>query len=371
MLQKPAELSYGNLWRRIGTDTYLGNMTDNVVIGTNTSAPGYKFYVFGATSQMSRFDGQVEFWNTAGGIMDADINDDGLGNGVFSLYDAGGFGSIRLRSGGDSYFASGKVCIGATNPLHLLHLIDPIGVAAPQLKVDNASGAGNSSIGYGFTGLSFAEGLDGSTGNFKLCNTPGLVPSMQGDGMTMYRAFNNGIMDFNNQSRARVFLMENQMIPNSVWHPIDFTMITYDQHMEWTPGAGSPMGGPPMSYFTATEEGYYQVNARTAYFLGEEMDNWWVNYDAFVSIAIYKRDVQGNWNMHAQGNNLQIGQAWNPQGPMEMGLSFKHNNAPNVSDVIYLQKGERIAIYTWQSAGFPLNLIPGSAKTYCSVHKSS
>ena len=106
------ELSQGNLWSRIGTDTYLTNMNDNVVIGTNSSLPGYKFYVHSPTSQMSRFDGQVEFWGTSGGSMDADINNDGLGNGVFNLYDASGTQRIELKASGNSLFNGGAVCIG-------------------------------------------------------------------------------------------------------------------------------------------------------------------------------------------------------------------------------------------------------------------
>jgi len=75
--------------------------------------------------------------------------------------------------------------------------------------------------------------------------------------------------------------------------------------------------------------------------------------------------------MYAQGNNLQIGQIWNPQGPFENALSFKNNNAPNVSDVVYLEAGEKIAIYAWQSSGITLFLLKDSFKTYVSIHKIS
>lgn len=364
------KLSHGNLWSRSGTDTYLTNMTDNLVIGTNTSTPGYKFYVFGATSQNSRIDGQLEFFDVAGGYMTADVNVGSYG-GVFNLYDNTGFKRIELNAAGNTLLNGGAVCIGGSTPTSLLHIVDNNGFGTPQILLDNISGGANTAIGYKYGGRDYALGIEPITNNFVLSNSPVITPPAYSDGVTMMNTYQNGIVDFNNQSRARVYLMHNQMIPTNVWHPIDYSMITYDQHMEWTPGMGSPVGGPPVSYFTATEEGYYQVNARTAYFLGEEGNNYWVNYDAYVSIAIYKGDTQGNWTMYAQGNNLQIGQIWNPQGPMENGLSFKNNNAPNVSDVVYLQKGEKIAIYTWQNAGFPLNLIQGSAKTYCSVHKSS
>lgn len=366
------ELSFGNLWSRAGTDTYLSNLTDNVVIGTNSSLPGYKFYVFGATSQMSRFDGQVEFWNTATGVMTADVNTTGPGHGVFSVYDNTGTKRIELNSMGVSYLQGSPLGIGNNSPQALLHVTDNNGFGAPQLFLENLSGTANTGIRYKYGAIDYSQGIEPTTGNFVLANTSTIGIPVQSDGASMVNVFNNGIVDFNNQSRTRVFLPEYQQIPNAIWHPIDFNATSYDQHAEWTLGAGSPNGGPPMSFFTATEEGYYQVNARTAYFLGEEGNNYWVNQDAYVSIAIYKCDVTGTWNMYAQGNNLQIGQIWNPQGGfMEEELSFKNNNAPNVSDVVYLQKGEKIAIYTWQDAGFPLNLKTGQAKTYCSVHKSS
>jgi hypothetical protein len=370
------ELSYGNLWTRSGTDTYLSNMTDNLVIGTNSSSPGYKFFVYGATSQMSRFDGQIEVWNHsgAGTVMDADINDDGMGNGIISIY-SGSSQTVQLSGLGNSFFNGGNVGIGG-NPLNLLHLMDNIGTGLPQLQIDNLTGSGNTSIGFfngtGMPPSAYTEGIEGNSGDFVLQNTGSITAATQSDGATMFRAFPSGIIDLNNQSRSRVFQADGgQSIPTNTWQPIDFNSSNYDQQTEWTLGAGSPPGGPPVSFFVAKEEGYYQVNARTAYFLGDPGDNWWVNYDAFVSIAIYKGNAQGNWNMYAQGNNLQIGQIWNPQGPMEEGLSFKHNNAPNVSDVVYLQKGEMIAIYAWQSSGINLNLVPGTMKTYCSIHKSS
>ncbi|MCD4683853.1 MAG: hypothetical protein K8R86_11270 [Bacteroidales bacterium] len=373
------ELSYGSLWTTNGTDTYLSNPGENIFIGGTTNPLGYKFYVQqlgpGLISN-SRIDGQLEIWNYTdnvgtGDLMLADINDNGGANGIMQLY-SGGTARIRLLANGNSYFNGGAVCIGGIAPTSLLHIVDNNGFGSPQILLDNISGIANTAVGYKFgAATNYSQGIEPITTNFVLANTPTIGTPVQGDGASMISAFPSGIIDFNNQSRARVYLDFNEPIPTSTWHPIDYTIKNYDQQNEWTPGAGSPNGGPPMSFFTATEEGYYQVNARTEYFLGDEMDNWWVNYDAYVSIAIYKGNIQGNWTMYAQGNNLQIGQIWNPQGPMENGLSFKNNNAPNVSDVVYLQKGERIAIYTWQSSGIILNLVPGTAKTYCSVHKSS
>ncbi|MBN3036391.1 MAG: hypothetical protein JW861_12465 [Bacteroidales bacterium] len=387
------QVSSGQLWSRTGTDTYLSNMSDNLVIGTNSSAPGYKFYVFGAASQMSRFDGQVEFWDLAGGKMNADVNNDGLNNGVISVYNAASNARIRLRSGGNSFFAGGNVCIGGTNPLNLLHLIDPNGTASPQLQVDNPTGAGNTSIGYGFGGLTFAEGIDGATGNYKLCNTPGLAPSFQGDGSTMMRAFRSGIVDLNNQSRVRAWQQQNPMlpmgmgqpIPFNIWTPVDYEMISYDQQGEFTTALTppySPGGGPAAAFFRATEEGYYQVNARTDFWLYDTFYHEEINfplYPGYVSIAIVVTDQQGVTTMYAQGNKLQGAD----NAPMGNWSKLENNLAPNVSDVVYLKKNETIEIWVWQSLWnnpIPLRvgpnmdpgvMVPPPSQTYVSVHKVS
>ncbi len=394
------ELSYGNLWTRSGTDTYLTNVGDNVSIGTTTTGLGLKFYVSGAGPQVSRFDGKVEFFDidaAAGGHPCAEIDNVGVSNdGVFNLFDGIGGNTIKLRSSGNTYFSGGNVCIGATFPLHLLHLIDPTGVAAPQLQVDNANTTGNASIGFGYSGTSFSQGIYGATGDYEMCTTPGLIASAQSDGSTILRSFPNGIVDLNNQSRARAYQSQNpnlpfgmgQLIPYSIWTPVDFEVTNYDEQGEFTlhpmGTPYSPGGGPAAAFFTATEEGYYQVNARTNFLLWDiEMQEEVHSpvYPGFVSIGIVVTDITGTTYMYAQGNKLQgadnngLGQ-WNDL----------HNNlAPNVGDVVYLKKGETIEIWVWQSLwtpGLPLevgprgdagfaNPVPMQSQTYVSVHKSS
>jgi len=385
------ELSFGNLWSRAGTtDTYLSNATDNLLIGTSTTGLGYKFYVYGAGAQTSRFDGVVDFFNNSTGTLDAQVSDDGSGNGVFSVQ---GSGQVKLRASGASFFAGGDVCIGATNPLHLLHLIDPTGVAAPQLQVDNATGAGNSSLGFGNAGTSFSQGIYGATGDYEICNTSGLVASAQSDGATMMRSFPNGIVDFNNQSRARAFQQQNpniippnpnygQIIPYDTWTMVNFDNPSYDEQNEWTMAMNAATGP---SYFKAKEEGYYQVNSRIDFVLDDVIEGQEgvpihsPMYPGYVSIAIFVSSDGQNWSMYAQGNKLQGhngGSGW---------TDLRNNLAPNVSDVVQSIGGFRfIAIFAYQNLwtnGIPLrtmgqpdiNGVAGGPPTqvYCSIHKSS
>jgi len=390
------ELSHGNLWSRTGTDTYLSNLGDNVVIGTTTSAPGYKFYVFGAGSQMSRFDGQVEFWNLSGGTMSADVNDDGVGNGAVSVYNSASSAKVRLKSAGSSFITGGNLGIGTTTPGSLLHLFDAAGLGNPQLIIENPSGAGFASQTFLGTGIgAYSEGHVLADNTYILNNLGSLAPGAQSDGATMLKAYPSGIVDFDNQSRARAFQKQNpmlppgmgQIIPPAMWTPVDFDVLSYDEQSEFTLAVTPPYsggGGPAASFFTAKQEGYYQVNARTNFLLFDFENNEPIItplVPGYVSIAIVKTDVAGMTYMYAQGNKLQ-GSDNNGVGPNH---DLPNNLAPNVSDVVYLKAGETIEIWVWQDLwpmGLPLetgprldpgmqNPVPMQSQTYVSIHKSS
>lgn len=397
------ELSYGNLWTRdaVNTLTHLSNLGDEVVIGSNTNPSNFRFYVYGATPQISRFDGKVEFFNLAAGTMLAEIDKLGAANdGIMNLYDGTGVQKISLYTAGKSFFNGGFLGVGTSNPQSLFHVRDNAGTVAPQVQIHNNSAvaAGNTSVNYKTTALNldYSEGIDNVESSFKLCNTPALVtPSAQSDASTMYRAFNSGIIDFNNQSRARAFQKQNpqipfipgagQVIPMAIWTPVDFDLISYDEQNEFTPAVTPPYsggGGPAAAFFTATEEGYYQVNARTDFWLKDPETGEYVtnpNFLGFVSIAIAVTNVQGGTMMYAQGNKLQGAD----NAPMGNWNCLENNLAPNVSDVIYLHQGEKISIWVWQDLwanGLPLRVgpfnynglfAPMPSQTYVSVHKSS
>ncbi|MBM3436402.1 MAG: hypothetical protein FJY07_09340 [Bacteroidetes bacterium] len=394
------ELSYGNLWKRDGANTltYLSNTGDDVVIGSTSNPSNFRFYVYGASPQISRFDGKVEYFNVAGGSMLAEIDKLGAANdGIINIYDGAGLQRISLYSGGKSFFNGGFFGIGTGNPFSLLHVRDNTGTVAAQVQIQNnsAAGAGNTSVNYKTSSLAldYSEGIDNTESSFKLCNTAALVsPSAQSDASTMYRAFNSGIIDFNNQSRSRAYQKQNmalfpgagQVIPFAIWTPIDFDVISYDEQMEFTLAVTppySPGGGPAAAFFTATEDGYYQVNSRTDFWMRDPETGEYIftaTYPGHVSIAIAVTNLMGMTNMYAQGNKLQGATV-----PLTQQNTLENNLAPNVSDVVYLHKGESISIWAWQDlygGGLPLRVgpfpypglfAPVPSQTYVSIHKSS
>jgi len=274
----------------------------------------------------------------------------------------------------DVHVLNRNVGIDVPNPATLLHVRDNSGLAQSQLLLERG-GPGDASMEFllGPAGTSFSTGYDDADKNFKTTNMPNLTGgggSFQGDMTTMYQAHPSGILDFNNQSRARAWLNHVQLIPFAIWTPIefddDFTPTGgYDQQNEFTP---FPIA--PTANFIATEEGYYQINARTAYEYVPMVPQ--PNPMGYVSIAIFVTDASGIKTMYAQGNNLQMVFFVNP--PVEPPWVFLHmNNAPNVSDVVYLNQGDMVEIYTWQDIdpGGPVSLYFGTSQTYVSIHKDS
>lgn len=223
--------------------------------------------------------------------------------------------------------------------------------------------------------MNYSVGLFNQDMTYKVCVGGVLTPTFQGDNTTMLRAWPSGIVDLANQSRVRAYQMApilGQLIQPNIWTPVNFTNDAplpqgYDEQNEFTVAMNANMPTPPENaFFTATTEGYYQVNARVEFNGTEwEMGQVMVNQNSYVSIAIYT-GFQGVSMPYAIGNNLQIGYL-NMMEPKVM----VNNNAPNVSDVVYLLPGQTISIYVYQSAMTPMNLVPGAEKIYVSIHKVS
>jgi hypothetical protein len=215
-----------------------------------------------------------------------------------------------------------------------------------------------------------------------------------------------GIVNMPRQSKAKAWLSYPQFIPTRIWTPIIFDQIIYDEHNEFTitptPAPPSPGGAPETSYFTATEEGWYHVEARCEFNTYELSPDWipfdlppeyfyldtviidstgvetlitdticymgpgWQPLDpiplflapeAWVSIGIFSGGLPGFTNIHSQGNNLQIAREFIFPGiPEPVLITFDRNNAPNVSGLVHLKKGQIISIWVWHTAESGMNL---------------
>jgi hypothetical protein len=280
------------------------------------------------------------------------------------------------------------------------------GIFGHQLLLDDITGSLNASQGFLITNwqqfgpnMQYSQGIFNPDGSFKVTKSGILSTTNQGDGVTMVRYNQSGITDLPNQSRVRatVPVIDStfwQLIQPNQWTPVNYTRplpgtslsagIPYwDEQNEFTI-AGSPNLAvpPPNAFFTAQEEGFYQVNARCEF----KTDQYWFNGtlypvamrpNAYVAIAIYIDPSGGpaNWTSYAIGNNLQItSNEPMPFPPPEYPDATKpllNNNAPNVSDVIYLQPGDRLSIWVFQWAYTPMMLRVGDNKLYVSVHKVS
>jgi hypothetical protein len=355
------------------TNTYLRVWFSDSPSGFQALEPNQQFasvaYALRCTYAESATETDPVFTASAAyGITTGDINNWDL---AYNTYDNSRDGWTDSGPS-DVYVPSRNVGIDVTNPQTLLHVRDNTGLPLAQLLLERG-GPGDSYIEYllGPAGTSFSTGYDDADKNFKTTNQPNLtggVGSVQGDGITMMQAYPSGILDFNNQSRARASLNHVQTINPSLWTPIefddDFTLTGgYDQHGEFTPWPVSPVG-----VFRPTIEGYYQIHARTVFTMTPEVQPI---VGGYVSIAIFVTDATGITTMYAQGNNLQMIIPLPP--PNEPPWVFlEMNNAPNVSDVIYLRPGDVVDIRVWQNfSGLPVPLGMGPSQTYVAIHKDS
>jgi hypothetical protein len=247
---------------------------------------------------------------------------------------------------------------------------------------------------------------------FKLYRGSILATTTQGDAFSMWRSHPSGIYDLPNQSRVRadVTLIDWgswQLIPPTAWTPVNFTnpiigfnppvpyppgMLFWDEQGEFTPAAvpnqviiPDALGNPiPNAWFMATEEGYYQVNARCEFETDEYISGTppvvsavFMRPNAYVSIAVYIELAGGGvtWLRFSTGNNLQVTNNVTiasppPEFPDATG-TMSNNNAPNVSDVVYLNPGDRVSIWVFHWAYTPMMLRVGDDVLYFSIHKIS
>jgi hypothetical protein len=351
------------------------NTTDNIGIGTST--PGQKLELSNGNLLLSNTGtaSQLRFQVPGGGNYTALKAQAQAGNVTYTLPAGdGSIGQVLTTNGSGtlSWTApSGSVPSGtsgqtlrydATNTLVATSYLTNIGTqvavndnnsssqAAPFLIIQN--GTGDASQRYFLSGgQSVTTGINnGDNKNYEISNAATLSSTGNyTDANKMMRIHTEtgsiGIVDLNHQSRARAYLSAVSSISTGVWTTIPYDTKNYDSQSEFNTGTYT---------FTATKDGYYQVNARTEFDISGTPGN-----GSYLTIGIYI-----NGTLYSQGNNLQVAE----QGGN--GYLF-YNNAPVVSDVVPLTAGQTITIRVFQNTGSSYNIKSGTATSYVSIHKVS
>ncbi len=139
-------------------------------------------------------------------------------------------------------------------------------------------------------------------------------------------------------SKARGYrVTSNQAITTDTWTKIQLNAETFDVNSEFDIATNYR--------FTAKEAGYYLVNAALRY------TN--VAADLPFHIAIYKEG-----SIYSQVRTFAI--------------LAGDDQSVAISDIVYLDVGEYIELYTYHYMGGPTkNILPGSDITFMSVHRIS
>jgi hypothetical protein len=346
----------------IAGNLFLSNTgTASQLIFSEPSAGGTNFTAFVAQAQVADItytlpsadgsNGQILTTNGTGGLSWTSASGGSLPAGTLNQ---------TFRHDGTNWVANSFVYnsgtalgINNTAPSTLLHIYENTASTLPALAIQQ-DGTGDAALAFSRTAAStsFTTGLNGlDNNNYEISNTSALAGnSNYANGNKMLRIHSEsgseGIIDFNHQSRARAYISAAQAIPDNTWTKIQFNAENFDEKSEFDPVTNFE--------FTAKEEGYYQVNARTEFTLTTLVDG------SHISIAIYV-----NGSVWAYGNSLQV----STDGASSKTMVY--NNAPVVSDVVYLQAGQTISIYVYQFTGVSQNLGSGQTRTFVSIHKSS
>jgi len=349
---KQNALTFGNI---ISSDLSITGGT-GAVIGSGVNMTIFKGSLTESTSSVLTITGGTNAVLGAGTTIQ--VNQAGASqSGYLSSADWTTFNnkisSQWLNAGPNIYYIPGNVGIGTPAPSRHLHLADNNPSTIPTFLLDQ-QGIGDAAMEFRRMQTSVSAGIHTLDNNaFKICAVSGLTGITYNNADLLFRihnqtGVNKGITDINHQSRVRAHLIMSTGIIQGIWTIIVFQQVTFDEHVEYNPSNGQ---------FIARKDGYYQVNSRIEY-------NPWETQmfmpNGYVSIAIYK-----NSSPYAEGNNLQITD--------QTGTVILHqNNAPNVSDVLWLQAGDIVDIRTFQTyTMMPAFVQVGHEKTYFSIHKIS
>jgi len=392
----------------------------NTSAGIGTQGAGVLGQSSGATGSGAGVLG-TSAGNQGVGVFAYGTHLSGINFGLYAKTDSPN-GFAGFFSGGKNYF-QGKVGIGTTAPAHLLHVSDNTAGSVPQVLIENKDPGGDASLMFDDPGEFFTLGMDNDDNkNFEISNNNQLSGVNQyQDGSTRFRIHNKasgpdnqGIIDMPYQSRIRMYLSADSSLNYGFnpprpyypdwygrpWLPIPFDMNTplkpgFDEQNESILLAPSPtVPSRTTSVFVPEEAGYYQINSRFEVFLDSNniYMEWYppefapirsgdtrimsiIQAPILLSIGIFV-----NGNLYSQGNNFQMNtEYWNPNQTWEM---FWYMNAPNISDVIYLDgAGDYVEICVlcyavwqgiyWVPTPFTIRGDTHGVFTYVSIHKNS
>ena len=136
-------------------------------------------------------------------------------------------------------------------------------------------------------------------------------------------------------SRARAYRTSStQSIPHAIWTKVELDAETYDAQNEFDSSSNYR--------FIAKRAGYYLVNASIRY-------NSPVS-GAQYAIGIYKNGVPVTCSIN-EGQTYAL--------------------STNISDIIYLDAGDYLELWTYHESGAAKNIENASKYTFMSIHKLS
>jgi hypothetical protein len=276
---------------------------------------------------------------------------------------------IKVTSAGNVGIAPniGSITVDASSSLHVISSADnnyAIRAQGNNGQTQNpiidiyGLANGDAALRFNYSGTNYMMmGLDHSDNvNFKISTANSFNNNSTGytaSALMMQihtESGSEGIIDFNHQSRARAYRNATQTISSGSDVKIQFNAENFDEKAEFDSGTNYR--------FTAKETGYYQVNARAEF----DFSSLGIpgNTNSYVTIALYR-----SGSLYSYGSKLGLN---NSDGTFN---AIRNNNAPVISDIVYLEAGQYIEIYVYQNTGSNYNIISGSANTYVSIHKIS
>ncbi len=233
--------------------------------------------------------------------------------------------------------------LGIALPTTNLHLYENNTEVNSSLLVEQG-GTGDATQRYLLTGgQSITVGIDNDDNdNYKISNTTSLTGTTYSDANTMLRvhteAGSEGIIDFNNQSRARANRSAAQSIPNNTITIVQYNNENYDSKSEYNTGTYT---------FTALEDGYYFVNAALTFQQTNQLA-----ITEYIYLAVY-----------VDGNNYAY---------LDRTPGTGNNNIIYMvkgTTIVYATAGQTIDIRVYQNSGTSRNTQADALYNYFVVSK--